>query len=67
MVTDPLMSYSKAIDMPVALLKRFHILVLRQSMTKVEHVQKSYYVFRMRQKIGDAGYDRWKETLLCGR
>lgn len=63
MVTDPFMSYSKALDMPVALLKRSHIKALRQSMTKVEHVQKSFYVFRMRQKIGDAGYDKWKETL----
>ena len=63
MVTDPFMSYSKAMDMPVALLMRSHILALRQTLTKVEHVQKSYYVFLMRQKIGDAGYDRWKETL----
>ena len=63
MVTDPFMSFSKALDMPVALLRRFHIKVLRQSLTKVEHVQKSCYVFRMPQKIGDAGYDRWKESL----
>ena len=63
MVTNPFVSYSKAMDMPVALLKRFHIKVLRQSMTKVEHVHKSFYIFRMRQKIGDAGYDKWKETL----
>lgn len=67
MVTDPFMSHSKAMDMPVALLKRFHIKVLRQSMTKVEHIQKSFYVFRMRQKIGDVGYDKWKETLLNGK
>lgn len=63
MVTDPFMSYSNAMDMPVALLNRFHIKVLMQSLTKVEHVQKSYYVFQMRLKIGDAGYDKWKETL----
>lgn len=63
MVTDPFMSYSKALDMPVALLKRSHIKALRQSLTKVEHVQKSFYVFRMRLKVGDAGYDRWKEAL----
>lgn len=64
MVSNPFMSYSKAMDMPVALLNRFYIKELRQSMTKVEHVQKSYYVFRMRLRVGDAGYDRWKETLL---
>ncbi len=67
MMTDPFMSYSKAMDMPVALLNRSHIKVLRQSLTKVEHVQKSFYVFRMRQKIGDAGYERWKETLPNGK
>ncbi len=63
MVTDPFMSYSKTMDMPVALLKRFHILYLRQSLTKVEHVQKSFYMFRMRQKIGDAGYETWGNKL----
>ena len=64
MVTNPFMSYSDATGMPVALLKRSHILLLRQALTKVEHVQNLYYVFRMRQKIGDAGYERWKENLL---
>jgi hypothetical protein len=49
--------------MPVALLNRSHILSLRQALTKVEHVQKSYYVFRMRQKIGDAGYKAWEHKL----
>ena len=63
MVTNPFMSYSDATGMPVALLKRSHILLLRQTLTKVEHVQNLYYVFRMRQKIGDAGYERWKENL----
>lgn len=49
--------------MPVALLKRSHILLLRQALTKVEHVQKSYYVFQMRQEIGDAGYETWRKSL----
>lgn len=63
MVTDPFMSYSMALSMPVALLKRSHILSLRQALAKVEHVQKSYYVFRMRQEIGDAGYETWRKSL----
>jgi len=50
-------------EMPVGLLKRSHILALRQTLTKVEHVQKNYYVFRMRQKVGDAGYENWKKGL----
>ena len=64
MVTDTFMSYSNAIGMPVALLKRSHILSLRQALTKVEHIQKSYYVFRMRQKIGDAGYETWRNKII---
>ena len=63
MVTNPFMSYSGAMDMPVTLLKRSQILLLRQALTKVEHVQKSYYMFRMRQKIGDAGYETWRQKL----
>jgi len=63
MVTSPFMSYSEAMEMPVGLLKRSHILALRQTLTKVEHVQKNYYVFRMRQKVGDAGYETWKKGL----
>jgi len=62
-VVEPFMSFSNAMEMPVALLDRFQIKVLRQSLTKVEHQQKSYYRFRLRTKVGDAGYKRWmKET-----
>ena len=61
MVTDPFMSYSTALEMPVALLKHSHILYLRQALTKVEHVQESYYVFHLRTKVGDAGYETWKQ------
>ena len=64
MVTDPFMSYSNATDMPVALLKRSHILSLRQTLTKMEHVQKNYYVFQLRQKVGEAGYEAWKKGLF---
>lgn len=64
MVTDPFMSYSEGMEMPVALLKRNHILSLRQTLTKMEHVQKSCYVFRLRTKVGDAGYEAWKKALL---
>lgn len=59
MVTDPILSYSEAIEKPVALLGRGNVLYLRQGLTKVEHTKKSYYKFRLRQKIGEAGYQRW--------
>ena len=60
MVVTPYVSFSDALQMPVALLRRGHVNALRQSMTKVEHVPQSYYHFSLRQKVGDAGYERWK-------
>lgn len=63
MVVEPFISYSNALEMPVALLDRLQIKFLRQSVTKVEHQQKSYYRFQLRTKVGEAGYKRWlKET-----
>ena len=63
MVVEPFMWYSNALNMPVALLNRSCINYLRQSVTKVEHQQKSYYRFQLRTKVGEAGYKRWmKET-----
>ena len=65
MVTDPYMSYSELMHMPVALLRRNHIKDLRQSLVKLEHTQKQYYRFQMRQKIGKEGYERWVQALLA--
>lgn len=63
MVVEPFISFSNALEMPVALLDRLQIKFLRQSVTKVEHQQKSYYRFQLRTKVGEAGYKRWcKET-----
>ena len=45
--------------MPVALLRKGHVNLLRQAFEKVEHTQKSYYRFRLRTKVGDVGYQRW--------
>lgn len=59
MVVDPLLSYSDELQMPVALIQRDLIRSLRQSLTKVEHEVKTYYVFRLKQKIGSAGYQKW--------
>ena len=64
MVTEPYMSYSDELQMPVALLRREHILYLRQSLTKVEHVVKHYYRFQMRTVVGEVGYDRWAQNIL---
>ena len=63
MVVEPFISYSNALEMPVALLDRLQIKFLRQSVTKVEHQQKSYYRFLLRTRVGEVGYKRWmKET-----
>lgn len=59
MVVDPLLSYSDELKMPVALIERRLIKNLRQSLTKVAHEEKNYYVFRLKRKIGDAGYQKW--------
>lgn len=59
MVVDPFISYSDVLEMPVALLDRNQVKFLRQSVMKVEHQPQSYYRFRLRTKVGDAGYQRW--------
>lgn len=64
MVTEPFMSYSDELQMPVALLRREHILYLRQSLTKVDHAKKEFYIFQMRTRVGDAGYNRWAQNIL---
>ena len=63
MVTDPYMSYSEELQMPVALLRREHILYLRQSVKKVEHEVKKYYRFELKQTIGEEGYDKWVQRI----
>lgn len=59
MVIDPILSFSDELQMPVALIPRNLIRSLRQSLTKVEHGVKKQYVFRLKRKIGDAGYQTW--------
>ena len=64
MVTEPFMSYSEEMQMPVALLRKEHILYLRQSLKKVEHEVKKYYQFLLRVPVGEAGYERWAQNIL---
>lgn len=64
MVVEPCISYSDVLNMPVALLDRLQIKFLRQSVTKVEHQPQSYYRFRLRTKVGEAGYERWRKELF---
>ena len=64
MVTDPYMSYSEDMQMPVALLRRNHINALRQSLKRVEHTEREYYRFQLRQTVGEEGYAKWAQTML---
>lgn len=63
MIVEPSISYSDALKMPVALLDRGQIKFLRQSVTKVEHQAQAYYRFRLRTKVGTAGYERWRSGI----
>ena len=62
-VTEPYLSYSEEMQMPVALLRRAHILYLRQSIIKEEHVIKSFYRFKMKSMIGNVGYQKWSDNI----
>lgn len=64
MVIDPILSYSDELQMPVALIRRNQIQSLRLSLTRVEHEVKKYYVFRLKNKIGSAGYQKWVKDIL---
>ena len=64
MVTDPYMSYSEDMQMPVALLRRNHVNALRQSLKRVEHTERQYYRFQLRQTVGEEGYAKWAQTML---
>ena len=64
MVTDPYMSYSEVMKMPVALLRRNHVNDLRQTLKKVEHEIKKYYQFQLRMPVGDAGYEKWAQKVI---
>ena len=63
MVTDPYMSYSEEMQMPVALLRRNHVLHLRQGMTKIEHTAKCFYHFQMKRPVGSDGYEKWENRI----
>ena len=59
LVTEPTLSFSEEMDMPVALLSKAHILYLRQSLHKEEYVKNSFYRFRLKSLVGDSGYKKW--------
>ncbi len=63
MVAEPYMSYSEELQMPVALLRRTHVLALRQGLRKLEHEVKKFYRFELKQTIGEEGYGKWARKI----
>jgi hypothetical protein len=64
MIVTPYVSYSEAVEMPVALLRKGHVNSLRQSMKIVEHTPHSFYRLSMREPVGIAGYEKWTTNEL---
>ena len=63
MIANGVLYYSKSLHMPIMVLSKRAIQDLRYNMTVVEHRTHEYYRFKTKMKIGDAGYERWKESL----
>ena len=60
MITEPDLSFSEEMGLPVALIKRDQIKYMRGgNLTIVQHKQKTFYHFLMRYHVGDAGYEKW--------
>lgn len=57
--------FSAELQMPCMKLDDFNVRELRQTMFKMEHLTHQFYHFQTRGIIGDAGYERWKESLEC--
>ena len=62
-VTNPVLSYSREMQMPVALVSKGQIFELRQACRKVEHTVQTYYRFETRSYIGSNGYRDWADRL----
>ena len=64
MVTEPTLSFSDEVQMPVALLNRANVLYLRQSLQKKEHQKRTFYRFQAKRYLGDAGYEKWANKII---
>jgi len=62
-VTDPVVSFSDEMQLPVVMVPKRQILELRQSLKKVEHEIHKYYHFETRMTIGDKKYAAWVEGI----
>lgn len=63
-VENPILSYSEAAQMPVALLNGEHIDTCRRSLIKRVHRVNQYYLFEMANYLPkDENYERWETRL----
>ena len=67
LITNPDLSYSDELQMPVAILQKHHVLYLRQSMHIEDHTMKSFYKLKMKSVVGDAGYEKWLQKNFCDK
>jgi hypothetical protein len=65
LVTEPYLSFSDEMQMPVAILTKKHVLYLHQSLHTEEHVVKSFYRFKLKTLVGDAGYEKWLQKIMA--
>lgn len=63
LITNPQLSFSEEMQMPVAILTRSHVLYLRQSLHLEEHEIRSFYRFKLKSLVRDAGYEKWLQKL----
>lgn len=59
MATDPILSYSEELQMPVATLSKKNVLDLKQSMELTSPAHYSTYQFKTNKMIGETGYSEW--------
>ncbi len=64
MMVNTYSSYSYGVEMPVTLLRRVYVTMVRQRLKMEGHEKSKFYVFKSKEKLGDAGYQRWKEKVL---
>ena len=63
MVADGVLCYSETLKMPFMIIGDKAVMDLRRNMTVVEHRKHEFYRFKTKVRIGDAGYERWKESI----
>lgn len=64
MVCNGILYYSDALQMPIMMVGKKAVMDLRRNMTVVEHRTHEFYRFKTKVRIGNAGYERWKEGVV---